>query len=202
MLEAINQLMYYFSHLKTTEHLDWVTIVLTIILNIFVIWLFLKFDEKEDAKMWIISLVLANIILIPVFKDVYTYETVNNPPVTQFNKTKAEVAKDYPYCLQLTNEDSNDNYHSYLLFFKNAQAAQSTLTTLNAAANNDNDNASVILTPDKNIVVMSCSTKMINTHALSYTLIVKDYKSLTKSKVVKVDNAQYALQPTKNLKLY
>lgn len=198
-MEVINKLMYYFSNLKTTTHLDWVTIVLAIILNIFVIWLFLKFDEKEDAKMWIISLVLANIILIPVFKDVYTYETVNNPPVTQFNKAKAEVEKDYPYCLQLI---TSDKQHSYMVFSKSAHNVQSTLNALNAAANNDNNNASVILTPNKNTVIMSCSTKMINTHALSYTLIVKDYKSLTKSKVVKVNNAQYALKSTKNLKLY
>lgn len=191
--------MYYFSHLKTTEHLNLWIIGLTIIITIFFIWLFFKFDEKEDAKMWIISLVLANIILIPVFKDLYTYETIDNPPITQFNKTKSEVATDYPYCLQLI---TNGKQHSYMIFSKNAHSAQSTLNTLNAATNNDNDNTSVILTPDKNTVIMSCSTKIINTHALSYTLIVKDYKPLTKAKVVKVDNAQYALEQTKNLKLY
>lgn len=129
----------------------------------------------------------------------HTYETVDNPPVTQFNKAKAEVEKDYPYCLQLI---TNDKQHSYMIFFKNAHSAQSTLNALNAATNNDNDNASVIITPDKNTVIMNCSTKMINTQTLSYTMIVKDYKRLTKSKVVKVDNAQYALEQTKNLKLY
>lgn len=198
-MEAINQLMYCFSNLKTTTHLNWMTIGLAIVVNIFFILIFIKFVGKKDAKIWITSLVLANIILIPVFKDLYTYKSIDNPPIAQFNKTKSEVANDYPYCLQLI---TSDKQHSYLLFSKNAQAAQSTLTALNAAANNDNNNVSVILTPNKNTVIMSCSTKMINTHALSYTLIVKDYKSLTKSKVVKVNNAQYALEQTKNLKLY
>lgn len=191
--------MYCFSNLKTTTHLNWMTIGLAIVVNIFFILIFIKFVGKKDAKIWITSLVLANIILIPVFKDVYTYETVNNPPVTQFNKAKAEVEKDYPYCLQIIIKNKQN---SYLLFLTNAHTAQLILNSLNAAANDDNDNASVILTPNKNTVIMSCSTKIINTHALSYTLIAKDYKQLTKSKVVKVDNAQYALQPTKNLKLY
>lgn len=199
-MEAINQLMYYFSHLKTTTHLNWMTIGLAIILNIFVIWISIKLVGRKNAKIWIVSLILANIILIPVFKDVYTYETVNNPPIAQFNKTKSEVEKDYPYCLQIITKDKQ---HSYMVFSKSAHNVQSTLNALNAATNKyNNDNASVILTPDKNTVIMSCSTKMINTHALNYTLIVKDYKSLTKSKVVKVHNAQYAMDSTKNLKLY
>lgn len=210
MSDNLNKLMYQLSHLQVNSHTNYLMIGMVIFLICLAATLLYAtyLLDKESEVPWrtwavIIGLILFTFSFFKICSNPFEYQTINQDSITKLNQAKADVKTEYPYAITLDMyNDPNSNPEVYVLLFKNFNTAKSTSTYLNTAisSNDDGGTTTVFLHPDKNTIVLKCTTKQTgDTKVLRPIFTIKNYQKLSKTKTVDVAGASFELTPTNKI---
>lgn len=210
MSNNLNELMYQLSHLQFNSHWNYFMIGIVFffvcITALFLYGTYLL--DKESEVPWRTWTVIGTLIFITfvfcmstTLSNPFKYQTISQTSITKLNQEKTDVKTEYPYAITLRmNQCLNSDV--YVLLFKNFNAAKSTSTYLNTAINSDDDDGKAIfLHPDKDTIILKCTTKKAGINKASRPIVViKNYQKLTKTKIVNVSGASsYQLAPTNKM---
>lgn len=212
MSDNLNKLMYQLSHLQVNSHTNYLMIGMVIFLIcLAAILLYATYIlDKESEVPWRTWAAIGMLIVLifgfctsTTIVNPFKYQTINQASITKLKQAKADVKTEYPYAITLDMyNDPNSNPEVYVLLFKNFNAAKSTSTYLNTAisSNDDGGTTTVFLHPDKNTIVLKCTTKQAgDTKVLRPIFTIKGYQKLTKTKTVDVAGASFKLTPTNKI---